>query len=204
MHVIYDNLIAILAAGFLLTLLVQLSRDSNDARLDSTKYYANRVQTTALIETIQRDFRNLGAGIDAANTMIVEFEWDEDDVVKTFEFKASLDPDLPTQIDQVRYELHELSSSQSNCDTGVTCFEIRRYVKNGVVYDLDGGSQASLTEFVLDLKDGNGMPVGANLDDTREIEVKLAALSPFGEDQLIKRTRWQSRFRPPNLLRRDN
>jgi len=201
MHVIYDNLIAILISGFLLTLIVQLTRDSNENRLDTTRYYASRVQSAAFIETIQRDFRNLGAGVDAAQPMITGFTWDN--TQKTFEFKAALNPAVPTQVDEIKYELNEVPSAENVCPS--TCYELKRYVKKSGSYVHDGGSMASIAEFAIVLRDGGGtvLPVGANLDDTREIEVRMAALSPFGEDRIIKRTRWQTRFKPVNLIRKD-
>lgn len=202
MHVIYDNLLAVLISGFLLTVLMQLSIDSNETRVDSTRYYANRVQSTAFIETMQRDFRNIGAGVDAAQTMVVSFSWTS--FPRSLEFKAALATTPSPPVEEIKYEIDVVPSSQSTCGN-VTCYEIKRYRKDGGTYVYDGGSQATITKFDIKLKDGDDLEVGSgNLDDTRKIEVSLTALSPFGDNDLMKHTRWQSRLQPVNLLRKDD
>ena len=57
----------------------------------------------------------------------------------------------------------------------------------------------TLTDFEIELRTWNGTPVGGNLDETRQIVVRMAALSPKGLEEVVKQSRWQTLFRPMNL-----
>ncbi len=206
MHVIYDNLIAVLISGFLLLILVQLNRSGNEARVDSTRYYAGRIQATAFTETLQRDFRNIGSGVDAAQTMIDAFQWDSND--KYIEFYTTVGSGAGAPVEQIRYEVENAPDCQTRVSRNATpdpipCFRVDRSVWDGTQFVKDGGSMDTLTEFEIELRDGNGTSVAGNLDDTREITLQMVAMSPLGEERIIKRMRWQTRFHPFNLTRKD-
>jgi len=211
MHVIYDNLIAVLISGFLLLILVQLNRNGNQTRVNTTRYYAGRAQATSFIETLQRDFRNIGSGVDAADDMISAFQWDQ---VDTFiEFYATIEPDpeppaAPAPVKRIRYE----KVSAPDCQTRVSrtappvtipCFRVVRSVYDGTQFVEEGGSMDTITDFAIDVRRANGASAASNLEEARAIVVRMEALSPLGEDGIIKRTRWQTRLQPTNLTRKD-
>ena len=204
MHVIYDNLIAVLISGFLLLILVQLNRNGNQARVDTTRYYAGRAQATSFIETLQRDFRNIGSGVDATDAMISAFQWD--DVDKFIEFYATIEPD-PAPVKHIRYKKVSAPDCEILDENGepasTPCFQVVRFVYDGTQWVEKGGSMETLTKFKIEIRDGNGANASGNPDDTREIAVQMVALSPLGEDGIIKRTRWQTQLRPTNLTRKD-
>ena len=211
MQVIFDNLIAVLISGFLLLMLVQLNRNGNQARVNTTRYYAGHVQATSFIETLQRDFRNIGSGVDAADAMINAFQWDDDDTF--IEFYATIQPDTiptapPAPVELIRYEKVAVPDCQTRVSRyaqpdPIPCFRVDRSVWDGTQFVKEGGSMDTLTEFKIEIRDGNGANASGNPDDTREIVVRMAALSPLGEDGIIKRTRWQTRLQPTNLTRKD-
>ena len=200
MYLLYDHINAIFIAAAVFLLFVQVQRTGQQTQAETTSYYANRAKTTAFVETLQRDFRNLGAGVDAADPMITDFYWDST-ATSYIEFKAALNPDSTHLIDQIKYERTQITGVY-DCDS-IPCFEVRRSVYNGTAYVQDGGSAATLREFTI-LLEGEGGTAPVTFDDTRAITIKIAASSPFGEDGMLERTRWQAKLQPPNLLRKNN
>ncbi len=196
MLLLYDHLVAVLIGGFIFLVLVQMQQTGIQAQVEVTRYYASRTQMVGFIEMLQRDFQNVGAGVDPSDQMMVSFSWD--DTEKSIEFLATVDTTAGAPVELIKYQLLSVPSQESHCEK-VECYEIQRFVHDGTAYQADGKSMNTLTEFEIQLRMWNGSPVVGDLDDTREIFVRVVALSPMGEGGFIKRSRWQTQFRPINL-----
>ncbi len=196
MHVLYDHILAVLIGGIILLVLVQLQQTGQQTQVEVTRYYANRKQMVTFIETLQRDFQNIGAGVNPSDQKIVSFSWNNTE--KSIEFRARVDTTAGAPVELIKYQLLPVPTEESSCEE-VECYEVQRFVHDGIAYQADGKSMNTLTDFEIELRTWNGTPVGANLDDTREILVRVAALSPLGEEGVIKRSRWQTQLRPISL-----
>ena len=196
MHLLYDHLLAIRIAGIIFLVLLQLQVTGQQTQVETTLHYANRTQMVSFIETVQRDFQNVGAGVGPATQMIVSYTWDETE--KSIEFRATVDTTAGSPVELIKYQLLA-ATGESVCDGETTCYEVQRFVHDGTAYQPDGKSVNTLTDFEIELRTWNGTPVTTNLAETRQIFVRVAALSPMGEEGIIKRSRWQTLFRPINL-----
>ncbi len=199
MHLLLDHLLAIFIAGFIFLLLVQLQRTGQEIQVDTTRHYAKRTQMVTFIETVQRDFQNVGAGVDPSNQMIVSYSWNTTE--KSIEFLARVDTTAGAPVELIKYQRLSVPTEQSHCEEEVPCYEVQRFVHNGTAYQPDGKSMNTLTDFEIELRTWTGTPVGANLDETRQIVVRVATLSPMGPEEVVKQSRWQTLFRPMNLTR---
>ena len=196
MHVLYDHALAVFIGGLIFLVLIQLQQTGQQAQVETTRYYANRTQMVTFIETLQRDFQNIGAGVNPSDQKIVSFSWNNTE--KSIEFRARVDTTAGAPVELIKYQLLPVPTEESSCEE-VECYEVQRFVHDGIAYQADGKSMNTLTDFEIELRTWNGTPVGANLDDTREILVRVAALSPLGEAAVIKRSRWQTQLRPISL-----
>ncbi len=196
MLLLYDHILAVFIGGIIFLMIVQLQQTGQQAQVETTRYYANRTQMVAFIETLQRDFQNIGAGVNPSDQKIVSYSWNSTE--KSIEFLATVDTTAGASVELIKYQLLSVPSEESPCEE-VECYEVQRFVHDGTAYQPDGKSMNTLTDFEIQLRTWNGSPVGANLDDTREILVRVTALSPMGEEGIIKRSRWQTQFRPINL-----
>ena len=196
MHLLLDHLLAVFIAGIIFLLLVQLQRSGQQIQVETTRHYAKRTQMVTFIETVQRDFQNVGAGVDPSNEMIVSYSWNTTE--KSIEFLATVDTTAGAPVELIKYQLLSVPTGESHCEE-VQCYEVQRFVHDGTAYQADGKSMNTLTDFEIQLRTWNGTPVGTNLDETRQIDVRVAALSPMGGEGVVKRSRWQTLFRPINL-----
>ena len=197
MYLLYDHLLSIIVAGVIFLVLVQVQLTGQQTQVETTRYYAKRTQMVAFIETVQRDFQNIGAGVDPATQMIVSYTWNSTE--QSIEFLATVDTTAGAPVELIKYQRLSVPTEQSHCEEEVPCYEVQRFVHDGSAYQPDGKSMNTLTDFKIELRTWNGTPVVANLDETRQIAVRMAALSPMGREEVVKRSRWQTLFRPINL-----
>ncbi len=198
MHLIYDHLVAVLIAGIIFMVLIQVQWTSQQALVESTHHYTNRTKIISFVETVKQDFQNVGAGVDPSDQMIVSYTWNGSD--KSIEFLARIDTTAWAPVELIKYQLLSVPTEESHCEE-VSCYQVQRFVHDGAAYQPDGKSMNTLTDFEIELRTWNGTPVGINLDETRQIVVRMAALSPKGLEEVVKQSRWQTLFRPMNLTR---
>ena len=196
MHLLYDHLAAVIIAGIIFMVLVQVQLTGQQAHVEATQHYTNRTKMISFVETVRRDFQNLGAGVNPSDQMIISYTWNGTD--KAIEFLARVDTTAGAPVELIKYQLLSVPAEESHCEE-VSCYEVQRFVHDGAAYQPDGKSMNTLTDFEIELRTWNGTPVGVNLDETRQIVVRVAALSPTGLEAVIKQTRWQTLFRPMNL-----
>jgi hypothetical protein len=192
MQFLYDNVMAILVGSAVLLILGAIHLRTQNAGAEAGMYYMNRVQTMTLINMIERDFPNIGAGVNPqTQTMISGYSWSENE--RRFEFFAAIDSAAGAPVQRIQYRV--VPAENQTCDRSqVQCYEVQRLIDSGAGFELTGRSNAFVTDFEIEL-----FPTSSPLRDVREVRVRLAALSPSGANSTVGRTSWETRFRPFNL-----
>jgi len=192
MQLIYDNLSAVLVGTVVLLILAGIHLTSRTAGTEAGMYYMNRVQTLTLIQMIERDFPNIGAGVDPQQRdMIAAYSWSDEN--RRFEFRATIDSTAAAPVHRIRYEVAPVTNPTC-AEAQVQCYEVQRMVDAGSGFEVTGRSNTFVTDFEIELS-----PQTGDLADVREVRVRLAALSPGGDNSVVSRTSWESRFRPFSL-----
>lgn len=192
MQLIYDNITAILIGTVVLLILAGIHLTSQTAGAEAGMYYMNRVQTLSLIQMIERDFPNIGAGVDPQQRdMITAYEWTEEE--RRFEFRAVVGTAEGAPVERVQYRVEPVEN-ETCARLGIQCYEVQRLANAGSGFVVSGRSNTFVSDFQIEVS-----PQTGNLADVREIRVRLTALSPAGESSTVGRTNWETRFRPFNL-----
>lgn len=192
MQFIFDNLVASVVAGIVLFMLLGAQLATQRANVDANLHYMNRVHTRSLVEMIERDFPNIGAGVEAgADPMIAVYDWTGP--TRRFEFWAVTGPSESATVERIQYVVSP-SEAPACQAAGLSCWKVERQVDAGSGFRPSGASTETLTEFEIELSPNTG-----NLRDVREVRVRLSALSPAGDDALVGRSVWETSFRPYSL-----
>ena len=197
----FDHLTAILIAGMLTLMIFSLQKTNQESQLEATQYYAGRTHVVAMVDMLERDFRNIGAGVDSSDPMILGYQWNNTD--RYIEFVATVDTTIAATPDSLKYVLAPSKTVQITLDDSlqtVQCFELQRHIFDGSTYVIDGLSMDTILDMDIELSLTGGAPIGADLNETREITIKVTALSPMGVGKIIQRFRWQTTFKPYHLL----
>ncbi len=132
--------------------------------------------------------------------IIEDYVWDDDE--KYLTFRTVVDTTAGATAKPVQYKLvpsRTVTVEENGEATSVQCYEVQRLVFDGMIWEADGKSPDTVVEFEIELLDDRGDPLGADLSKTRQILVRVAAISPMGQDEVIRKTRWQTTFHPINL-----
>lgn len=205
MTFIFDNLVASLVGMVAMLMLVTVMTRNTQSNVQASKYYAARVQGNALVEMIKGDLSNIGAGVTDRSDMLEAPEASDDGArTESFAFRADIDDQSPGA-EHVRYTLQEVDggctagTDVDGSDTGtIACWELVREEEEGANWVVAGKSPPSITEFTLTLYDASGNAT-ADAAAAREVGVELVLLSPLGQEGIVQKSRWSSRFRPMNL-----
>ncbi|WP_457651834.1 hypothetical protein [Rhodocaloribacter sp.] len=187
MQILLDHITATMIGGTVLLILAVSQFRTSEAVVDQTSYYASKRQILEMTEMIEFDFKNIGLGVPAGTPVFNEVS------ENAVEFLMLLDPD-DTALSVVRYvtvptDTLELDGKE------VPVYEVQRIV-NGTV---SGRSPARMSEFVIELRNVEGDPVG-DPEDAETIHVRFSLIPPFSADKgFIKESHWARTFSAPNL-----
>jgi hypothetical protein len=190
MQLHFDNIIATMVAGIVILILAMLYRSGQASQTDAAGFYHGSVQTEALVDMIERDFTNIGAGA-PAGSRIVSYQWSGN--TGHFEFRTIVDTTANAPAQQIRYTATAVSSPVCQ-QAGVSCVEVVRTTLVNGQWQVSGRSASTLSVMQI-----TPAPLTGNLADVREVAVRMESISPFGEGKVVRRNTWQSRFRPVNL-----
>src|SRR5690606_7021076 len=189
MQVMIDHALAFLIAGAIIFTLAGLALRRQNAAIDSTQYYNAKQATHALVEMIEQDLANIGAG------MVEPIGAIENHTAESFRFRAQIDRGVAGwQV--VEYSWEELGSV-SLADGQKPTYRVTRYVGGTPT----GSSFDGITEFDITLRDHFLVEVTnpAQYDLVRRIDVSVAAVSQLGVAETIEETHWTRAIRPLNL-----
>ena len=202
---LHDHLISILIAGAVLLILAQVILQAQDAGIEATSRYAGYTHTLNFADVINRDFQNIGAGVDATAPMIINYSWTASS--KLIEFRGAIGSAATDTVEQIKYQVFFADSVDTLIDGAeerIAVYQVRRFVMDsGGAYQFSGASIPTIREFDIELADGAGIPVTAVWDDTRQLSVRMVTVPPLMTERAQHHNEWQTRFRPTSLTLKD-
>lgn len=193
MQFLLDHIAAVMITGIILLVILATQYAGQQTNIDATQYYDVKTRMLDLVESIERDFTNLGSGIDSVKFAIQSF--DTTGVPASISFAARTDSTDPSA-HIITYQW-EVDGSVTLKDTTVSTFTVRRLI-DGIV---SGMSTGSITLLRIDLLRADSLNVGVNYANTRLINVILRASSTLGTNEQVEQSSWRKQFRPVNMTR---
>lgn len=196
-----DHAIAFLVAGIVILALGVMAIRGQDGSIDAVRYRAAKNDQLSLVAIIDQDFRNIGSNLSPGGVMYTLAPSDAitlwDPAAGILEFRAQVDPAQAPAT--VRYEWEETAETVTLDDGTVRpLLEVRRLVDGNI----SARSTGRVTEFFVELRQSPTLPI-FNLEDTREITVRIRSISPLGLGEAIEETRFEAVYRPVNMTRED-
>lgn len=198
MQMILDLVVATVIAGTILLITLAVEFRGQQASVAATQYQAAKKGILSAVEWLEQDMNNLGSGFSPATDAIQHL--DTTSSPREFSFYARTDSATATA-QLVTYEWEASESvvlENTSPPTQVPLYEFRRFIDGA----LAGTTPATFTKFDIHLLDRDSVSVTANLEDTRQVFVELAAISPLTKGSFMEQTRWNAVFRPVNLTMR--
>ena len=202
MYFLQDHLFSIIIAGGVLLILAQIFRDAQDAGIQDASQYSSYTHTLNFAETIQRDFRNIGAGLAVSDVMIPNYSWSGTN--KFFEFRGAVYSDSATTVHDIRYQVVFTDSVATIVDDSlqtVPVYEVQRLQQDSLgAWQFAGASAPTILDFEITLKDKFDVDVTApSYDNARQIIVRMVTVPPLTPDRASHPSEWQTTFRPEML-----
>ncbi len=200
MAFLQDHILSIIIGGLVMLAMMQVYLDGQRAGIEITTLYSGRTSTLSFVETLQHDFPNIGSRMSAADPMILNYVWNS--TTKFIEFRGTIDTLDAAPVEQIKYQVVFSDSMQiefNGTSEMVALYEVQRLVDDAGTYKITGSSAPTVREFEISLFDGSGLPVTATWDNTRQVEIRMVAVPPLSDSQVIRHNYWQTRFRPPSL-----
>jgi hypothetical protein len=196
MQLLLDHLASVAIAGLVLLAILALQIRGNDVSTGATQYYNTKTRMLSLAEMVERDFTNIGSGVDSVQYAITSL--DTTSATRRFVFLARVDTaDASPHI--VTYEWSATGNATLK-DTVATTYTVKRMI-DGVT---SGQSVDSVTSFGIELFNDSGLQITTNYPNTRVINVAVTSVSTLGINSKMEQSRWNKSFRPMNLTRGDN
>ena len=193
MQLLLDHIASIGIAGLILLSLLVLHERGGDASIEATQFHTAKTRMLSLAEMVERDFTNIGSGVDSVQFAITKL--DTVSVPATFAFQARTDT-ADASPHAVVYEW-EADGSVEIGDSTYSTYSVKRII-NGTT---SGWSSGSITSFSIAMFGAAGNQITTNYADTRIITVSVSAVSTVGVGEKIEQSDWDRTFRPMNLTR---
>ena len=195
MQLLLDHLASVAIAGLVLLAILALQIRGNDVSIGATQYYNTKTRMLSLAEMVERDFTNIGSGVDSVEYAITML--DTSSTTRRFVFQTRVDT-LDVAPHTVTYEWAATGNAALK-DTTTATYTVKRII-DGVT---SGQSVGSVISFGIKMFNNNGLQITTNYHDTRLINVSMATVSTLGINKKLEHSRWNKSFRPMNLTRGD-
>ena len=195
MQLILDHITGVVTAAIVILAIAVTQFRSRDASYDATRYSAAKVRMLSVVEVMEQDIRNLGAGVDTAAHAIQGF--DTTGTTRYLEFLGQTSQ-ADEAVHVIRYEWSETGSVTLDDGSTIPTLTLERLIDGTV----SGTSVGTITELTVDPMTRDSIAVTTNFRDTQIVAIELAAISPLGKGRQVEQTRWQKVFRPVNLVMR--
>ncbi len=192
MQMLLDHIAAVVISGIIILVLAVVTLGGKSSSIESTQYRAQKRMLLNLVEFLERDITNIGAGVSPVTGAIQSF--DTSATIRFFQFLARPDSSQAAP-SVIRYEWEPEATIDLKRGT-VPTYTVRRLIDG----TMDGRSTGNITSFRVDLLTADSTTVGA-FSDTRLVRLDVTAISPIGVTQEIQESRWTKMFRPVNFLR---
>lgn len=205
MHVLFDNVTAVIVGTVVLILVIALQSDVRDATVERTVMYSTKKQTLSLADMLERDLINAGFGVLPGETGILWHSVDSvGGVVYTdrLEFR-SVDP-VGNPL-EARYLISVAGSTELD-GASVPLLQLTREVRSGGAWTPAGGSSPTLTAFSIDLLNDQNTPT--DLAGARRLRVRFANAVLSGShdsdagrrrNRVLSQFHWAVTVEPPGL-----
>lgn len=199
-------LAAVIAAIAVIAFALNILREGQEGAVNSTQIVRAKKQLFTAVPMIERDFRNLGAGVDSVEKVFPAGLIDTTSCKSPggecrFTFNGRVDSTNMT-VSRISYRWvysgsEVITDQETKAEVTVPLFRLRR----GVDGDENTLKWDRVTDFHITLFDSTGSAISGNAENTRQIHVELQALVPRGIGNDLEVMRWASWFRPVNLTR---
>lgn len=199
MQALLDYSVAVVVGGVVLLILLSLEWGGQRTSIEASQFEAAKKGVFSFVDMMQQDFRNVGS-------QFPNYTLDPDDVITrfdttatphVFEFRGQTEPGQPPKL--ITYEWEESGETVSLSDGPTPLIDVRRKVDG----TLTGQSTGMITHFEIHLKrDDPSLPI-FNLKDTRQIVVRLKAISPLEAGEFLEELSFNSVYRPVGMTRKD-
>lgn len=194
MQFLLDHIAAAMIAGLLLLVIMATQFAGQQTNIDATQYYDAKIRLLDLVQSVERDFTNIGSGLDSVQFAIQEF--DTVSVPARISFAARTDSTIPGW-QLVTYQWEETGSVTLKDNSTIPTYTVQRLI-NGAV---SGTSTGSITGFRVDLLRADSISITTNFQDTRLVNVIMSTASTLGTNEQVEQSRWRKQFRPMNMTR---
>lgn len=198
MHIIWENLSAMLVVMGISLLMVTLNVRNQEMLTETTAYTLVKKQGLAFSEVLKRDLQG-----------VVEIETRRERAGdSSFVFTARLGQDTTLRrIVYRRYRqpgmlsVHRVDAQGGRTEEQVPYYQVERFVDG----KRSGGSAAALVDWEIQALNENQQPLedSAALADCRMIYVRFEMGSPVTLSDTVDRLRWETTFVPPQRSRSD-
>jgi hypothetical protein len=193
MQMLLDHLASVAIAGLILLSILALQMRGKDASIEATQFYDSKIRLLSIAEVIERDFSNIGSGVDSVQYAITSL--DTVSVPARFIFQARTDT-LDKAAHTLIYEW-EPTGSVALSDTTYSTYTVKRII-NGAI---SGTNVGSITSLSIKLFNEAGIEITTNYADTRRLNVRVKTISTLGVNSEVELSGWNKNFRPMNLTR---
>jgi hypothetical protein len=189
-----------LVAGVVLLIVQMTTMRGNEAAVSTLQYSAVKQSTVEFVGMMERDFQNLGSNFPYPDLLsdLAVLQYDTVSSTKRFDFLAQTKRGLPPDTVSYRWRQGNVIQAGAKHDKSFPSVIVERYVGG----KLAGMNTGSITDFSLELKTAEGLPVMAAAE-TRQIEVNLKMIGALGSSGEIEESRWSATFHPMHIAKQD-
>lgn len=200
--------VAAVVAGLVLISMFNVQLRGQETSVDAVRYRAAKANMLSIVETLERDFNNLGAhmywdaaaggydGQDLNPEDVLQPGWFDSTAVtggyRTWLQFASQTDSLAGPV-TIRYEWEPIDGETITLHDGAVrqIYEVRRYA-NGALTT----SSRLFTGFTISPLTDESVPIMINLHEARRFRVQLRVLSPLGKSDTVEETSFDATYRP--------
>jgi hypothetical protein len=147
-----------------------------------------------MVQSVERDFTNLGSGTDSVKFAIQEF--DTLAIPARISFVARTDSTDPLG-HSVTYRWEAMDSVVLKDKSVIPTYNVERLIDGNV----SGRSVGAITGFRVDLLTADSLSINTNFQNVRLVNVLISVASTLGTNAQIEQSRWRKQFRPMNMTR---
>lgn len=195
MQFLFDHLASVVITGIILLAIIATQFRGQQASVDAVQFYDAKTRMLSLVQMVERDFTNIGSGVDSVKYAITDL--DTVSVPAEFTFLARTDS-ANFAAQTVTYQWEEEGSVRLKDKSYVPTYTVRRLI-NGVT---SGISSGAITDFRIDLFTADSIVIGTNYASTRLVNVSMKSVSTIGTVQQAEQSHWNKSFRPVNMTRK--
>lgn len=177
MHFLIDNLIAMIIAGSIFLILMNVNHRNQEAAFESVNFYAMRQQQISFVDLLKRDMQNV-TRLESTSEQNGDFAMFVTEPNTSDEYRVVYRREPVAGSDFVR---------------------IQRYVE-WTPGSLSAAGRSPETVYVWNIVARN--PSNQAVSDptaATQVYVRFEMGAPFREGRTVKRARWDAAFRPPML-----